>query len=158
MAVGTEFIFHMVELARFLVGLLWNSESQGGGKQNSWEWTERPVIDSTLAKTSEEGFKEYDLFCYSWNLSSWRRVTVTDGRSEDNTSNDPFSRCTTSNHYGYSLNWRWRNKFGLQLQEETRNYVSVVKSNYETSDTNDDVTIKTTKCTWNRTRDKWVCT
>ena len=33
------------------------------------------------------------LFCYSWIVYSWRRSTVTDGGCEDNTSNDPFSRC-----------------------------------------------------------------
>ena len=40
------------------------SESQGRGKQKSWEGTGRPVVDSTLAKTSEDGFQEFNLFCY----------------------------------------------------------------------------------------------
>ena len=39
-----------------------NSESQGRGKLKSWEGTERPVIDSTLAKTSEDGFQEFNFF------------------------------------------------------------------------------------------------
>ena len=48
MAVGTKFIFYMVELPRFLWSF-YNSESQGGGEPNL-ECTERPVIYSTLAK------------------------------------------------------------------------------------------------------------
>ena len=30
----------------------------------SWERTVRPVVNSTLAKTSEDGFQEFNLFCY----------------------------------------------------------------------------------------------
>ena len=45
-------------------GLLKKSESQRRGKQKSWEGTGRPVVNSTLAKTSEDGFQEFNLFCY----------------------------------------------------------------------------------------------
>ena len=48
----------------------YNSESQGRGKQKSWERTVRPVIDSILAKTSEDGFQEFNLFCYRWIVYS----------------------------------------------------------------------------------------
>ena len=51
---GTEFFFFfffMVEMARF-------------------ERTERPVIKSILAKTSEDGFQEFNLFCYRWIVYS----------------------------------------------------------------------------------------
>ena len=47
-------------------GSWWSSyslESQGGGEP-SLERTERPVIYSILAKTSEDGFQEFNLFCY----------------------------------------------------------------------------------------------
>ena len=103
----------MVELARFLVVFLKFRKSRRR-QAKSWEWTVRPVIDSTLAKTSEDDFQEFNLFCYIWIVYSWRRSTVTDGWWKDNTSNGPFSRCATSNNYGYSLNWRWREKVGLQ--------------------------------------------
>ena len=37
---------------------------------------------------------------------------------EDNTLNDPFLRCATNNNCGYSLNWRWQDKVGLQHEEK----------------------------------------
>ena len=45
-----------------------------------------------LARIFENDFHEFNLFCYRLIVYSWRRSTVTDGRCEDNTSNDPFSR------------------------------------------------------------------
>ena len=57
MAVGTEFAFYMVELARFLVIFLKFRKSRRR-QTKSWDWTGRPVIDSTLEKTSEDGFQE----------------------------------------------------------------------------------------------------
>ena len=78
MAVGTEFIFYMVELARLLVVFLQIQKVEEGGEP-SLEWTERPVTCSILAKTSEDGFQEFNLFSYSWIVYSGRRSTVTDG-------------------------------------------------------------------------------
>ena len=43
--------------------------------------------------SSEKDFHEFNLFCYSLIVYSWRRSTVTDGGCKHNTSNDPFSRC-----------------------------------------------------------------
>ena len=119
----------------------------------SWEGTGRPVINSTLAKNSEDGFQEFNLFCYRWIVYSWRRSTVTDGECKDHTSNDSFSRCAASNNYGYSSNWRWQDKVGLQHQEDNLDYVRVVKPSDKTSDTNDDVTTKTN--TVHMKRDTW---
>ena len=73
-------------------------------------------------------------------------------KCKDHTSNDPFSRCATSNNYGYSLNWRWQDKVGLQ-HEENLGYVCVVIQHDKTSDTNDNVTTKTN--TVHMKRDTW---
>ena len=63
MAISTEFVFYMVELARFLVVFLTVRKSRKR-QAKSWERTGRPVVNSTLAKTSEDGFQECNLFCY----------------------------------------------------------------------------------------------
>ena len=48
MAVGTEFLFYMVELARLLV-ISYNSEKQEGGELN-FGWTGWPITHSILAR------------------------------------------------------------------------------------------------------------
>ena len=63
MAVGIEFVLYMVEMARFLVVFLKFRMSRKR-QAKSWEWTERSVFDITLAKTSEDGFQKFKLFCY----------------------------------------------------------------------------------------------
>ena len=39
-----------------------NSESQGGGKLLSWERTGRPIVYSSLSKTSKDGFQEFNFY------------------------------------------------------------------------------------------------
>ena len=90
--VDTEIIFYMVELARSLVVFLQFRKSRRMWAK-SWEWRVRPVIHSTLAKTSEDGFHEFNSFCHRWIVYSWRQSTVPDGRCKDDTSIDPFLRC-----------------------------------------------------------------
>ena len=51
MEVGIEFVLYKVEMARLLVVFLKIQEVQ-------------PVVYSSLAKTSEDGFQEFNLFCY----------------------------------------------------------------------------------------------
>ena len=41
-------------------------ESQRKGQAKSWERTVRPVVNSILAKISEDGFQEFNVFCYRW--------------------------------------------------------------------------------------------
>ena len=77
---------------------------------------------------------------------------VSSNNCKDNTSNDPFSRCATSNNYGYSLNWRWQDKVGLQ-HEENLDSVCVVTQHDKTFDTNNKVTSKTD--TVHMKRDTW---
>ena len=50
MAVGTEFIFYMVELARLMVVFL-KFRKSGKNQEKSWERTGRPVVEHPLAKT-----------------------------------------------------------------------------------------------------------
>ena len=66
LAVCSEFILYMVELAIFLVffSKIKKSESQKRGRQSFWEWTERRFLDITLAKTSGNGCQEFNLFCF----------------------------------------------------------------------------------------------
>ena len=47
-----------------------NPKIQGKSKQKFWEGTVRPVIDITLAKTSEDGSQEFNSFCYRWIVDS----------------------------------------------------------------------------------------
>ena len=69
MEVGIEFVLYMVGMARFLVVFLKFRESRKR-QAKSWERTVRPVVDNTLAKTSEDGFQEFNLFCYIWIVYS----------------------------------------------------------------------------------------
>ena len=85
------------QLAQSSSSTWWNwqdsSESQRGSKQSLENERADPLLIVLWRKTSEDGFQEFDLFCYRWTVYSWRRSTETDGRCTDNTSNDPFSRC-----------------------------------------------------------------
>ena len=63
MEVGIEFVLYMVGMARLLVVFLQFRKSRKR-QPKSWERTGRPVVFSTLAKTSEDGFQEFNLFCY----------------------------------------------------------------------------------------------
>ena len=51
-------------------GLLKKIRKSSKRQAKSWERTVRPVVYSTLAKTSEDGFQEFNLFCYSWIVYS----------------------------------------------------------------------------------------
>ena len=62
MEVGIEFVLYMVEMARFLVVFLKIQNVKEKRQAKSWEGTGRPVIDRTLAATSEDGFQEFTLF------------------------------------------------------------------------------------------------
>ena len=72
------------------------------------------LMNNQIKSRRRAAFMNSCYFCHRWIVYSWRRSTVTDGCCKGNTSNDPFSRCATSYNYGYSLNWRWRDKVGLQ--------------------------------------------
>ena len=61
--VGIEFVLYMVEMARLLVVFLKFRKSRKR-QAKSRERTGRPVVNSTLAKTSEDGSQEFNLFCY----------------------------------------------------------------------------------------------
>ena len=91
MAVGTEFILYVVELARFVVDSLSFRKSR---RRCAKYWVNGVTrYYKYLAKTFEDGFHKFNLFCYRWIVYSWRRSIVTNGRCKENTSNDPFSRC-----------------------------------------------------------------
>ena len=55
--VGIEFVLYMVGMARLLVVEQFRKSRKRQAK--SWERTVRPVVDSTWAKTSEDGFLEF---------------------------------------------------------------------------------------------------
>ena len=63
MEVSIEFVLYMVGMARLLVVFLKFRMSRKT-QAKSWEKTERPLVHSTLAKTSEDGFQEFNLFCH----------------------------------------------------------------------------------------------
>ena len=88
---GTQFIFYMVELARFMVDSL-SFQSQDGDAP-SIEWTGRLVTCSIWKDSSAKDFYEFNVCCYRLIVYSWRLCTVTDGVCKHNTSNDLFSRC-----------------------------------------------------------------
>ena len=88
---GTQFIFYMVELARFMVDSL-------SFRKSIRRCTKYWVNGATcclqyLARFFGKDFHEFNLFCYRLIVYSWRRSTVTDGVCKDTTQNDPFSRC-----------------------------------------------------------------
>ena len=58
MTVGSEFIFYMVELARFLVVFLKNQKVKEDGSKVSRMNKKRPVIDTTLAKPPKMALKK----------------------------------------------------------------------------------------------------
>ena len=62
MEVGIEFVLY--GNGKTPGGLKKNQKSQGRGKQSLEKYRGGPVVDSTLAKTSEDGFQEFILFCY----------------------------------------------------------------------------------------------
>ena len=120
------------ELARLLVVFLPFRKSRKR-QAKSWERTERPVVDSTLAKTSEDGFQEFNLFC-SWQWPG-------------------FSRCVTSKNYGYSLSWRWQNKSNYNIKKKT--WISYAWWNRTMrSPTPMTTWPRPTQCTWNATPDR----
>ena len=57
MAVGTEFVFYMVELASFLVVFFYHSESQGGGKQSLENERGDPLLIVLWRKSPKRAFK-----------------------------------------------------------------------------------------------------
>ena len=97
------------------------SESQEGGAPSS-ECTGRLRCLQYLASFFETDFHEFNLFCYRLIVYSWRRSTVTDGVCTDNTSNDPFSRCTSVQEFGYRWNWRSQNTVWLQVHNWTTKF------------------------------------
>ena len=62
--VGIEFVLYIVEMTRLLVVCLKFRKSRRKRHAKACERTGRPVVDSTSAKTSEDGFQEFNLFCY----------------------------------------------------------------------------------------------
>ena len=90
-AMGTECIFYIVELARFMVDSLsfWKSRRR---------WTKYWMNGVTCWMQYLERFfgtrlSLIQFLCYRWIVYSWRRSTVTDGVCQYITLNDPFSRC-----------------------------------------------------------------
>ena len=78
MEIGIEFVLYIVELARLLVAFFKKFRMSREIQAKSWARTVRPVVNSTLAKTSEDGFQEFN-FCYRHIVHRWQRSTVTDG-------------------------------------------------------------------------------
>ena len=74
---GIEFLLYLVAMARFLVVRLKFRKSRRR-QAKACDRTGQPVVYRTLAKTSEDGFQEFNSFCYRWIVYSWRRSTVTD--------------------------------------------------------------------------------
>ena len=88
---GTQFIFYMVELAKFMVDFL--SFRKSRKRCTKYRLNEATCCLQYLASFFGKDFHEFNLFCYRLIVYSWRRSTVTDGECKDNTSNDPCSRC-----------------------------------------------------------------
>ena len=130
-------------MARFLVVFLKFRKSRKR-QAKSWEWTGRPVIDFG------ENLRRW-LSRIQFILLQIDRLQLTSvycnrrGGVKTTPQMTRFRDVQQAIIYGYSLNWRWQDKNGLQHQEEekTWNYVCVVKPHEKTSDTNDDVTTKT---------------
>ena len=97
---GTKFIFHMVEVARFLV-YFFIPKVKKEMKQVLSERSDPFLV--YLAIFFETDFHEFKLLCDSWIVYSWRRSTVTDGRCKANTSNYPFSRCRSVQQFGLQM-------------------------------------------------------
>ena len=64
MEVGIEFVLYLVGMARLLVVFLKKIRKSRKRQAKSWERSGWPFVYSTLAKTSEDGFQEFILFCY----------------------------------------------------------------------------------------------
>ena len=115
-AVGIEFVLYMVEMARLLVVFFKFKQSQERGKQKFWEKRRDPFLTVSWRKPKKMAFKSSIYFVTD------RSFTADSGLLQrwvqKNTSNDPFSRCATSNNYACSLSSRWQDKVELQHQEE----------------------------------------
>ena len=138
----------------------YNSESQEGSGPSP-EWTGTRFLQY-LARIFETGFHEFNFFCYSWIVNSWRRSTVTDEVCKDNTSNDPFSRCKCATIWlqmkltiiEYSLT---TSAYVDDKIQKKRTLHLVLRLHGETEhDTNDNVTINCIASAWrNRARHQW---
>ena len=114
-------------------------------ESKSLEWTVRPFIDCTLAKTSEDGFSRTHPILLQIDRLQLMAVYCNRGRCTGNTSNDPFSLCKCASIrlqikltvVAYSLITRWTATY-RRKDVYTWYYVCVVKPR----DTNDNETTK----------------
>ena len=100
---GTKFIFFMVEMARFMV------DSLSFRKPKRW-CTKYWMNGVTCCVQYFASFFEKSLqkfkFIMLQIVYNWCRSSATDGVCKDNTSNDPYSRCSGVQQSGYRGNWR----------------------------------------------------
>ena len=139
MAVGTEFIFYMVGMVRLVVVFLKFRKTRKR-QAKSWEWTERPVIDSSLATTSDRWLSRIQFIL--WQMDRLQLTAVYRNRR----------RCVPTT----PQNTRFRDVQQAIIMATVwidDDEVCVVKPNVEASDTNDDVASKTN--TVHSKRDTW---
>ena len=137
----TKFIFYMVELAWFTVDSLSFRKSR---RRCSKYW----VNGATCCLLCLERFfgkdlNEFDWFWHRLIVYSWRWSTVTDGRCQDKTSNDPFSRCQSVQLTITSYSLTTSTKVNYKIQKKRTRFL-VLRLRSETEhDINDNVTTKT---------------
>ena len=150
MAVGTEFIFYIMELASFLVVFLQfrksrrrRAKSWVNGETRYWKY---------FGENLRKWLSRIHFIFYRWIDYSWRRSAVTDEIVKTKPQMTRF-RDASVQQFGYRWNWRWQITIWLQMhkwttksrRKELNNWycVCVVKPSDKTHDTNDNATTKT---------------